>query len=93
MGDRSRLRGRNLSARARRQPGQVATLLADAYGLEAEHGPPFDDVDRDHPHAEGIAALPEHDVAEGFDEDTYRPDDPVTRAQMTAFLVRADPQL
>lgn len=73
--------------------GQMATLLADAYRLEAEHGPPFDDVDREHPHAEGIAALAEHDVAKGFDDNTYRPDEPVTRAQMAAFLVRADPQL
>lgn len=73
--------------------GQMATVVADAYGLESERDPRFDDVDADHPHADGIAAVAEHEVAEGFDDGTYRPDEPVTRGQMAAYLVRADPQL
>lgn len=73
--------------------GQMATMIATAYRLEPEHEPRFDDVDADHPHADGVAALAEHDVAEGFGDGTYRPDEFVSRGQMAAFLVRADPQL
>lgn len=73
--------------------GQMATVLATAYGLEAEGDPPFDDVDSDHPHAEGIAAVAEHDIAEGYDDGTYRPSEPVSRGQTATFLHRADPQI
>lgn len=73
--------------------GQMATILADAYRLEAEGDTRFDDVGEGHPHAAGVAALAEHDVAEGFRDGTYRPEAPVTRGQMAAFLTRADPQL
>lgn len=73
--------------------GQMATVLATAYNLEAEGDPPFDDVDSDHPHAEGIAAVAEHDIAEGYDDGTYRPSEPVNRGQTATFLHRADPQI
>lgn len=73
--------------------GQMASMLAEAYRLESEGTPSFDDVGPDHPHAMGIAAVAEHDVAEGYDDGSYRPEGPVTRGQMAAFLSRADPQL
>ena len=68
---------------------QMATMLARAYDLEAEDEPEFTDVDADHTHAEGVAAVTEAGIAEGYDDDTYRPAEHVTRAQMAAFLARA----
>lgn len=73
--------------------GQMASILAGAYDLEADGDPPFDDVPDDHPHAEAIAAVAENDVADGYDDDTYRPDLAVTRGQMATLLSRADPQI
>jgi hypothetical protein len=69
--------------------GQMATMMAAGYGLEAESEPLFDDVAADHPHADGIAAVTEAEVASGFEDGTYRPGSRVTRGQMAAFISRA----
>jgi hypothetical protein len=69
--------------------GQMATMMAAGYGLEAEGEPPFEDVDAAHPHAEGIAAVTEAEIAAGFEDGTYRPGSRVTRGQMAAFIARA----
>ncbi|WP_130648971.1 S-layer homology domain-containing protein [Egicoccus halophilus] len=68
---------------------QMATLLARAFALEADGPPPFDDVPADATHAAAIAAVAEHDVAEGYGDGTFRPAEPVTRAQLASFLDRA----
>jgi hypothetical protein len=69
--------------------GQMATMMAVGYDLEADAEPHFDDVPADHPHAEGIAAVTEAEVASGFEDGTYRPGSRVTRGQMAAFIARA----
>lgn len=69
--------------------GQMATFLARANDLEASEPPPFPDVDEDHTHAEGIAAVAEAGITEGFEDGTFRPAANVTRAQMATFLTRA----
>lgn len=69
---------------------QMASVIARAYGLEAESDPGFDDVPSHHPHAAGIAAVAEAGVAEGYDDGTYRPDQTVTRGQMASFIARAE---
>ena len=73
--------------------GQLATILAQAYGLEAEQAPTFDDVPGDHVHADGIAALSEAGVVGGFGDGTFRPGAEVTRAQLATMLRGADPGL
>lgn len=73
--------------------GQAASVLAEAYRLDADGDPPFEDVAADHPHAAGIAAAAEHGLASGFGDRTYRPDLPVSRGQLATLLARADPQL
>jgi hypothetical protein len=69
--------------------GQMATMLAGAYDLEAEGDPAFEDVPSGHPHAEGIAAVAEAGIARGFEDGTYRPGSSVTRGQMASFITRA----
>ncbi|MFA9431769.1 S-layer homology domain-containing protein [Egicoccus sp. AB-alg2] len=68
---------------------QMAAFLARAFGLEATSSSDFPDVPADHAHADAIAAVAEADVAEGFEDGTFRPHDAVTRAQLASFLDRA----
>lgn len=72
---------------------QMATMLSGGFGLEAQGDPPFDDVDSDHLHAEGIAAVAEHDVAYGYEDGTFRPAERVTRGHMASFITRAHPDM
>lgn len=69
--------------------GQMATFLARAKDLEASGEPQFEDVDEDHTHAEGIAAVAEAGIAKGYEDGSYRPGTNVSRAQMATFLTRA----
>lgn len=72
---------------------QMATMLSSGFGLDAQGNPPFADVDREHLHAEGIAAVAEHDVAYGYEDGTFRPEEPVTRGHMASFITRAHPNM
>jgi hypothetical protein len=69
--------------------GQMATMMAAGYDLETDAEPDFGDVSADHPHAEGIAAVSEAEIASGFEDGTYRPGSRVTRGQLAAFIARA----
>ena len=70
------------------QRGQMATFLTRALDLEAGEAT-FDDVAHDDPHAEGISAVAEAGITIGYDDNTFRPTEPVTRGQMATFLTRA----
>jgi len=48
----------------------------------------FTDVPAGHPHAEGIGWIAEKGITVGYGDNTYRPDNPVTRGQMATFLYR-----
>jgi hypothetical protein len=69
--------------------GQMATFLANALGLDPVAGARFSDVDDGHPHAGTVNAIADAGVAQGFPDGTFRPDAPVTRAQMATFLANA----
>ena len=72
--------------------GQMAAFLARAFGLEANTHPGFDDVPADHTFATDIGKLATAGITRGCNppaNDRYCPDEPVTRAAMSAFLVRA----
>ncbi|MGH3442717.1 MAG: S-layer homology domain-containing protein [Nitriliruptorales bacterium] len=68
---------------------EMASFLARANGLEPIEGQRFPDVPADHTHAGTINAIVEAGITVGFPDGTYRPDAPVTRAQMATFLARA----
>jgi hypothetical protein len=50
---------------------------------------PFSDVGVNHPFRAEIAEVADAGVAQGYDDGSYRPGDPVTRQAMAAFLSRA----
>ncbi len=50
---------------------------------------PFSDITADHTHATAIAGLVAGVVTSGYPDGTFRPDEPVTRAQMATFLATA----
>ena len=67
----------------------MATFLVRALNLPAAAVGPFSDVSG--VHAANINAIADQGIALGctLDGTLYCPDDPVTRAQMAAFLHRA----
>jgi hypothetical protein len=67
---------------------EMASFIARAEGLATSEPPPFHDVSPDDTHYWQIAALAEADIARGH-EGYYYPDQPVSRAEMASFLVRA----
>jgi serine protease len=72
--------------------GQMAAFLARALGLTANTHPGFDDVPSGSTFAGDIGKLATAGVTRGCNppvNDLFCPDDPVTRGQMAAFLVRA----
>lgn len=68
--------------------GQMASFLVRALSLPAGDDRPFADT-AGSIHAADIAALAAAGITTGCAPDRYCPDDPVTRAQMAGFLVRA----
>lgn len=67
--------------------GQMATFLSNALELPPTTAAFPDSVGS--PHEGGIGAVAEAGIARGFPDGTFRPTDPVTRAQMATFLVNA----
>jgi subtilisin family serine protease len=86
-------RGRSASEYQPRAPvtrGQMATFLATVVdagpGLPSGAPRAFPDV-AGSVHEDAINALARLDIVRGFGDGTYRPSQPVTRAQMASFLV------
>jgi hypothetical protein len=78
--------------RARVTRGQMASFLfrlGTEAGIRFPASPPdrFRDDDGS-PHEAAIDALTAEGIVQGFDDGTYRPNAPVTRDQMAAFVVR-----
>ncbi len=69
--------------------GQMATFLARALGLTPLATGPFSDVSGAGTHDRNINAVANAGIAGGFSDGTYRPELPVTRAQMATFIARA----
>jgi len=67
--------------------GQMAAFLVRALNLPAGTAP-FTDIAGSGFDAE-IGALATRRITTGYEDGTFRPNDPVTRGQMAAFLVRA----
>lgn len=68
--------------------GQMATFVSRAVNQPATDTNFFADDDAS-PHEQGINRLAQASIARGCTADSFCPDDPVTRAQMAAFITRA----
>jgi hypothetical protein len=67
---------------------QMATFLANALGLAPSSRSRFSDLDGS-VHAGAINAIAEAGITQGCGTGTFCPDEPVSRAEMASFLVRA----
>lgn len=68
---------------------QMASFLTRALDLDRPTEVDFRDVGRANAHRRNIAAIAAAGITVGCGEGVYCPDQPVTRAQMATFLVRA----
>ena len=66
----------------------MATFMAIAFDLPPSSDNPFGDV-TDNQHAGAIRAMAAAGITAGCGDGSYCPDDPVSRAQMASFLIRA----
>lgn len=67
---------------------EMAKVLGNAYELEGEFQPGFKDVSADswaHPYIGSLAA---NNITVGYEDGTFRPSQPIDRAQFSAFLAR-----
>lgn len=69
--------------------GQMAIFLSRAFELEQAVDVPFSDVSPNMEAYEHIQRILAENITQGYPNNTYRPELPVTRAQFSAFLARA----
>jgi len=69
--------------------GEMALILANAFELKATAKHPFKDVSQTTEEGKAIAALYEAEVTTGYDETTFKPNEPLSRAHYAVFLYRA----
>jgi hypothetical protein len=68
---------------------QMAVILQRAYQLKGNIIKDFADVPKDYWAYDAISAIAANNITTGYQEDhTFRPENPVTRAQFSAFLYR-----
>ncbi|MFC4402947.1 S-layer homology domain-containing protein [Gracilibacillus xinjiangensis] len=71
---------------------EMAVLLQKAFEIPSADKSYFPDVKSSHWGYDYINALAANDLAGGYTDGTYRPDRPVTRAEFTTFIYRANKQ-
>ncbi|MCM3717734.1 S-layer homology domain-containing protein [Fictibacillus phosphorivorans] len=77
---------------------EIASLLVRAYDLEGTSSENFKDVPKKHWAYQPISTLVEYGLVSGFNDNTFRPENQLTRAEFAAFLARviryeAEPEL
>jgi hypothetical protein len=68
--------------------GQMAKILAEAYGLSYIFDADFTDVPYEHWAYDYVASLVSNHITTGYPDKTYRPNAKLTRAQFAAFMAR-----
>ncbi len=73
--------------------GQAAKMIASAFQLTTTdmtvENPNFKDVDSSSPFYKAIVTLVNLGVVQGYEDDTFRPDDTITRGQMAIMVAEA----
>lgn len=69
--------------------GELAYMIAQALGLEAEGDSPFTDVPADNDYAYFVTALYEAGIAQGISETEFGVDSNVKRGQLATFILNA----
>jgi hypothetical protein len=68
--------------------GQMAKILANAYELDMKASSSFTDVSPKHWTFPYVSSLVKHQITTGYDNHTFRPNAPLTRAHFSVFLAR-----
>ncbi|RSK28677.1 hydrolase Nlp/P60 [Bacillus sp. HMF5848] len=69
---------------------ELATWFVKAFNLKvSDNLITFTDIDTSLPYYNDVQALASSGITTGYDDGTFRPDEPVTRAQFAVFLYRA----
>jgi hypothetical protein len=66
----------------------MAKALSVAFEYEGSGASTFSDVPYDHSYYKYIDGIASHNITDGYTDGTYKPENPVTRAQFSAFLAR-----
>lgn len=73
--------------------GQAAKMIAGAFDLVTDlasaENPNFKDVDAASPYYKAIVTLVNLGVVQGYEDDTFRPDETITRGQMAVMVAQA----
>jgi hypothetical protein len=69
--------------------GQAAAVINRALHLTAPSSSNFKDVSTSNPFAADIAAIEKAGIIQGYSDGTFRPYDPMTRAQMAVIVTKA----
>ncbi|MGD6875870.1 phosphodiester glycosidase family protein [Bacillus infantis] len=67
---------------------QMSAILTRAYNLKGSITQPFNDVPPEFWAFEDIHALAANNITTGYEDHTFKPNNPVTRGQFSAFLYR-----
>jgi competence protein ComEC len=67
---------------------EVATIITRHLGLETSK-PSFEDVSSKHWAYSSIGAVSENEIMGGYKDGSFKPNEPVTRAELSALLTRA----
>jgi hypothetical protein len=65
---------------------EMASVIMNAFDLESSSAAKFPDVKKDHWGYEAIQAIVSNGLAEGYPDNTFRPDAPITRAEFASIL-------
>lgn len=72
--------------------GEIAAMLSRLLPAEGKEGSnistPFTDVHEKDPYADAIAQLYDRNILSGYDDHTFRPEAPISRAEFAALLSR-----
>lgn len=67
---------------------EVAKMLSETFNLKASKAAPYSDVAKSHWAYGHIAAATEHNFFTGYDGNKFKPDEPITRAEIAALFAR-----
>lgn len=68
--------------------GEMAKAIAVAYSLNSTIEYPFTDVPKNSYYAKYVNALADSGITKGYADGTFRPDEPITRAQFCVFVTK-----
>lgn len=69
--------------------GEMAQVLVNAFHLTGSTNKEFKDVPKKHKHYEAIQILAANNITTGYEDNTFKPSNPLTRSHFSTFMSRA----